>query len=87
MGIMRHRSEGVMQGGKAKMPAMQIETSCKGNIMQRDPGQVSRKKISASKEPEQSSSNETNLFQWVKRRVSKSAARLLLISTVPESSV
>lgn len=87
MGIMRHRSEGVVQRGEAKMPAMRIETSCKGNIMQRDPGQVSRKKISASKEPEQSSSNETNLFQRVKGRMSKSAARLLLISTAPESRV
>lgn len=58
LGIMRYGLEGMVQVGGTKMPAVWIESSCKGDITQRNSEQVSwGKKIAASKEPKQGSSN------------------------------
>lgn len=58
LGIMRHKSQGMVQVGGAKMLA-RWKDPAKGNIVQKNPGQIFRgeKKITASKEVKQASSN------------------------------
>lgn len=67
------------------MPAVWPESSCKENIMQRNPGQVSKGKNCSFKKAK-ARFFKLDLFQQGHGELSM-AARLLLISTAPENSV